>query len=243
MNFARETPTIIDIIKRHFLELVMARKGRKERQKRSKENDYACSKVENRWSRSLWLYIHHGAWCDGRNFCGYLILRFFPNRKNSQNIVPANNSNNKVFVICVSFRRVCCWQLSTGTRAFRERSWWSPAERRPAWRSEVRLPCLDCGHVKTSAKHRSVQQHVCTVGQDSFPYAPQFVSWHVICLCIYAQRQSHCFFSEDRKFTFWPTPSSTPPMCTLFTCMGVGAFVYFFPQFLALRHEMRTTRK
>ena len=29
-------------------------------------------------------------------FCGYLILRFFPNRKNSQNIVPANNSNNKV---------------------------------------------------------------------------------------------------------------------------------------------------
>ena len=36
------------------------------------------------------------AWYVGRNFCGYLILRFFPNRKNSQNIVPANNSNNKV---------------------------------------------------------------------------------------------------------------------------------------------------
>ena len=47
-------------------------------------------------SRSLWLYIHQSARCVGRNFCGYLILRFFPNRKNSQNIVPANNSNIKV---------------------------------------------------------------------------------------------------------------------------------------------------
>ena len=45
---------------------------------------------------ALWLCIHHSAWYVGRNFCGYLILRFFPNRKNSQNIVPANNSNNKV---------------------------------------------------------------------------------------------------------------------------------------------------
>ena len=49
-----------------------------------------------RRTSSFWLYIHHGTWRDGRNFCGYLILRFFPNRKNSQNIVPANNSNNKV---------------------------------------------------------------------------------------------------------------------------------------------------
>ena len=40
-------------------------------------------------------FILH-AWYVGRIFCGYLILRFFPNRKNSQNIVPANNSNNKV---------------------------------------------------------------------------------------------------------------------------------------------------
>ena len=47
-------------------------------------------------SHGLWLYIHHSVRCVGRNFCGYLILRFFPNRKNSQNIVPANNSNNKV---------------------------------------------------------------------------------------------------------------------------------------------------
>ena len=51
ISFARETPTIIDIIKRHFLELVMAQKGRKERQK---ETDYACSK-KKKWetSRSL----------------------------------------------------------------------------------------------------------------------------------------------------------------------------------------------
>ena len=41
LRFARETPTIIDIIKRHFFEVVMARKGRKEKQRRSKENDYA----------------------------------------------------------------------------------------------------------------------------------------------------------------------------------------------------------
>ena len=39
---------------------------------------------------------HQSAWCVGRNFCGYLILRFFPNCKNSQNIIPANDSNNKV---------------------------------------------------------------------------------------------------------------------------------------------------
>ena len=48
LRFARHTSTtIIDIIKRHFLEVVMARGGRKKRQKRSKENDYACFKVEN----------------------------------------------------------------------------------------------------------------------------------------------------------------------------------------------------
>ena len=42
-------------------------------------------------------FIHRSAWWRvGRIFCGYLILRFFPNRKNSQNILPANNSNNKV---------------------------------------------------------------------------------------------------------------------------------------------------
>ena len=29
-------------------------------------------------------------------FAGTYFLRFFPNRKNSQNIVPANNSNIKV---------------------------------------------------------------------------------------------------------------------------------------------------
>ena len=31
LSFIRETPTVIDIIKRHFLELVMAREGRKEK--------------------------------------------------------------------------------------------------------------------------------------------------------------------------------------------------------------------
>ena len=45
-SFARDTPTV-DIIKRHFCKLVMARERSKERLKRSKENDYACSKVAN----------------------------------------------------------------------------------------------------------------------------------------------------------------------------------------------------
>ena len=47
-------------------------------------------------SLSLWLYVHQGAWYVGRNFCGYLILRFF---FRIANIVPANNSNNKVDLI------------------------------------------------------------------------------------------------------------------------------------------------
>ena len=42
------------------------------------------------------MHLQRNTWYVGRNFCGYLILRIFPNRKNSQNIVPANNSNNKV---------------------------------------------------------------------------------------------------------------------------------------------------
>ena len=77
-----------------FLSLWWRGKKAKKTQKQSRENDYACSKVEN--LTQLRLFIHQSAWCVGRNFCGYLILRFFPNRKNSQNIVPANNSNNKV---------------------------------------------------------------------------------------------------------------------------------------------------
>ena len=56
-------------------------------------------------SRSLWLYVHQGAWYVGRNFCGYLILQFFfPNRKYSQNIEPANNSNNKVDLILLGLK-------------------------------------------------------------------------------------------------------------------------------------------
>ena len=73
-------------------------KKEKRRQKRSTGNYSHVPKWKT--SRSFWLYIHHGTWRDGRNFCGYLILRFFPNRKNSQNIVPANNSNNKVRALC-----------------------------------------------------------------------------------------------------------------------------------------------
>ena len=40
---------IIDIIKRHFLELVMAREGRKEKAETIKENGYACFKMENQF--------------------------------------------------------------------------------------------------------------------------------------------------------------------------------------------------
>ena len=31
LTFARESPTVIDVIKRHFLELVTTREGRKEK--------------------------------------------------------------------------------------------------------------------------------------------------------------------------------------------------------------------
>ena len=44
LSFARETSTIIDIIKPLTS---LCRRKRQKRQKRSKENDYACSKVEN----------------------------------------------------------------------------------------------------------------------------------------------------------------------------------------------------
>ena len=47
LSFARKFPTVIDVIKRHFLELVTTREEEKKRQKPSKENDYACSKVKN----------------------------------------------------------------------------------------------------------------------------------------------------------------------------------------------------
>ena len=60
-------------------------------------------------SRSLWLYIHQSARYVGSNFCGYLFLRFFPNRKNSQNIVPANNSNSKVCLWFRSGSADCFW--------------------------------------------------------------------------------------------------------------------------------------
>ena len=46
-------PMIIDIIKCHFLELVMAREGRKEEAETIKENGYVCFKMENQF---LFLY-------------------------------------------------------------------------------------------------------------------------------------------------------------------------------------------
>ena len=66
--------------------------GRKKRNGRKDQREWLCM-FQN--GKPVSNFILH-AWCVGRNFCGYLILRFFPNRKNSQNIVPANNSNNKV---------------------------------------------------------------------------------------------------------------------------------------------------
>ena len=50
-------------------------------------------------SRSLWLYVHQGAWYVRGKFCD-----FFPNRKYSQNIVPTNNSNNKVDLIFLGLK-------------------------------------------------------------------------------------------------------------------------------------------
>ena len=88
---ARKTPTIIDVIKRHFLELVMAWEGRKENNQKRMIMMFQSGK-----HHAVCDCVHQSAWSVGRNFCGYLNLRFFPNRKNSQNIVPANNSNNKV---------------------------------------------------------------------------------------------------------------------------------------------------
>ena len=70
------------IIKRLLLDLVMAREGRKEKAETIKTDEYACSKIEN---VRQYLIVHQSAWCVGRTFCGYLILRLFPNRKNSQN--------------------------------------------------------------------------------------------------------------------------------------------------------------
>ena len=53
------------------------------------------------------------AWCVGRGFLGYLILRFFPNRKHSQNIVPANNSNNKVYLFSSYTHTIRSWNWGT----------------------------------------------------------------------------------------------------------------------------------
>ena len=94
--FTRETPTIIYIIKRHFLELVMACTGIKEEKKRQKRSKRKIMDPKWKTITQFVVVFNLSVRCVDRNFCGYLILRFFQNRKNSQNIVPANNSNIKV---------------------------------------------------------------------------------------------------------------------------------------------------
>ena len=100
----------------------MAREGRKEKAETIKENGYAC--YENGYAclkmKNQFLILH--AWCVGRNFCGYLILRFFPNRKNSQNIVPANNSNNKVRTTTAT----CCFLGQTKVVGVGQKLIWFP---------------------------------------------------------------------------------------------------------------------
>ena len=82
--------------------------GKKKRRGRHAQKRVIKHVLKWKTPRSFWLHIHQSAWCVGRNFCGYLILRFFLNRKNSQNIVPANNSNNKVpnFVLLKKVRNL-----------------------------------------------------------------------------------------------------------------------------------------
>ena len=66
----------------------------KEEKKRNDQRERSWIQVENH--HAVCGCINQSVRYFDRNFCGYLILRFFQNRKNSQNIVPANNSNIKV---------------------------------------------------------------------------------------------------------------------------------------------------
>ena len=67
------------LIKRHFLELVKTREGRKQKAETIKRE--RCMIQSWKPSRSLWMYIHQSAWRVGRIFCGHLFLWFFLNRK------------------------------------------------------------------------------------------------------------------------------------------------------------------
>ena len=66
--------------------------GGKKRKGKKDQREWLCM-FQNGKPVSDFIHVLH-ACCVGRNFCGYLILRLFPNRKNLQNIVPAKNSNN-----------------------------------------------------------------------------------------------------------------------------------------------------
>ena len=81
----------------HWTSLSRARDGtgRKKRLGRNDQKRKIMPDPKSKTPHSLW-YTLECLISVGRNFCGYLILRYFPNRQNSQNIVPANNSNNKV---------------------------------------------------------------------------------------------------------------------------------------------------
>ena len=90
------------------------RKEEKKRQKRSKEKDFAWSKVENHHAVCDCTYTSVPDMFSGRNFCGYLTLQFFPNRKILQNIVPAINGYNKVVNCAINFTPLC--SCRTGAR-------------------------------------------------------------------------------------------------------------------------------
>ena len=101
--------------------------GRKKRNGRKDQREWLCM-FQN--GKPVSDFILH-AWCVGRNFCGYLILRFFPNRKNSQNIVPANKSRVGGMVprrpVGLPFTHALAWLLAinrSGSREAAVRAFW-----------------------------------------------------------------------------------------------------------------------
>ena len=84
LSFARETATIIDVIKRHFL--VTAPEGTKEKAENAQKR-MVMHVPKQKTSRSSSIDCIRVPDVLVEFFCGYLILRFFLNRKNSQNIV------------------------------------------------------------------------------------------------------------------------------------------------------------
>ena len=80
----------------HQTSLSRARDGTGKKRKGKKDQREWLCMFQNGKPVSDFIHVLHACCVGLRNFCGYLILRFFPNRKNSQNKVPANNSNNEV---------------------------------------------------------------------------------------------------------------------------------------------------